>query len=104
MSGASPFAAGCNPAPQGATRYVGAEVEPTLAVNPTDPDHLVAATSTDGGRTWRDAPLGGPFDLRTAPDAGGWFLGDYTGLVPVRGGFRALFGMSGASTDLFASR
>lgn len=62
------------------------------------------AASADGGQTWRDAPLGGPFDLRTAPDVDGWFLGDYTGLVPWRGGFRALFGMSGASTDVFASR
>jgi BNR repeat-like domain len=62
------------------------------------------STSADGARTFRDAPLGGPFDLRTAPDVDGWFLGDYTGLVPARGGFRALFGMSGAATDVFASR
>lgn len=62
------------------------------------------ATSTDGGATWTDAPGGGPFDLRLAPDAEGWFLGDYTGLVARGGGFVALFGMSGASTDLFVSR
>jgi hypothetical protein len=62
------------------------------------------ATSTDGGASWRDAPLGGPFDLRGAPDVDGWFLGDYTGLAPVAGGFVALFAMSGASTDLFLAR
>ena len=62
------------------------------------------STSTDGGATWRDAPQGGPFDIRAAPDVDGWFLGDYTGLVPRGGGFRALFGMSGASTDVFVSR
>jgi BNR repeat protein len=62
------------------------------------------ATSADGGATWRDVPEGGPFDLRTAPDADGWFLGDYTGLVASRAGFVALFGMGGDSTDVFASR
>ncbi|HEY6098436.1 MAG TPA: sialidase family protein, partial [Anaeromyxobacter sp.] len=62
------------------------------------------ATSTDGGATWRDVPVGGPFDLRSAPDVDGWFLGDYTGLVARRSGFVALFAMGGASTDVFASR
>jgi hypothetical protein len=61
------------------------------------------ATSADGGATWRDEPLGGPFDLRLAPDAGGWFLGDYTGLAARGGGFAALFGMSQPSTDVFVS-
>ena len=62
------------------------------------------ATSTDGGATWSETPQGGPFDLRTAPDADGWFLGDYTGLVAGRSGFVALFAVSGLSTDVFASR
>jgi hypothetical protein len=62
------------------------------------------ATSADGGATWSEAPAGGPFDLRTAPDADGWFLGDYTGLAASRGGFVALFGMAGDATDVFASR
>jgi hypothetical protein len=73
-----------------------------------DRDHLWTAfwvaTSGDGGATWREAPAGGPFDLRSAPETDdGWFLGDYTGLVASRGGFVALFGMSGDATDLFAS-
>jgi hypothetical protein len=62
------------------------------------------ATSSDGGQTWREAREGGPFDLRTTPDAEGWFLGDYTGLVASGAGFVALFGMGGASTDVFAAR
>lgn len=65
------------------------------------------ATTADGGATWQEIPEGGPFDLRTAPDAGGWFLGDYTGLVPRRDGFAALFAMGrsalGDGTDVFAS-
>jgi hypothetical protein len=73
-----------------------------------DPDHTWTsfwrATSVDGGATWQDAPEGGPFDLRTAPDAEGWFLGDYTGLVASGDRFIALFGMGGASTDVFVSR
>lgn len=62
------------------------------------------ATSADGGATWRDEPEGGPFDLRSAPDSEGWFLGDYTGLVAGRDRFVASFAMSGASTDVFATR
>lgn len=65
--------------------------------NPADPSRAWTAfwraTSADGGATWEEVPLGGPFDLRTAPEAGGLFLGDYTGLVARRGGFHALFSM-----------
>jgi hypothetical protein len=65
------------------------------------------ATTSDGGATWAEVPEGGPFDLRAAPDAGGWFLGDYTGLVARRGGFASVFSMSrsalGAGTDAFAA-
>jgi hypothetical protein len=40
-------------------------------------------TSDDGGRTFgkRERVTRHSFDLRTAPDAGGFFIGDYTGLV-----------------------
>jgi hypothetical protein len=61
------------------------------------------AESPDGGTTWIDSPEGGPFDLRSAPNAGGWFVGDYTGLVPWRNGFAALFAMGGESTDVYLS-
>ena len=52
----------------------------------------------DGGATWHESRLAGPFDMRTAPVAGlptgagrhrALFLGDYTGLVAVPGGFGA---------------
>ena len=67
VSGLSPFAAGCGGT--GGTSYVNAEVEPYLAVNPRDPNHLIASwqqdrwsngsargllagVSLDGGTTW----------------------------------------------------
>src|SRR6266540_2914569 len=68
-SGPSPFAPGCEGVPQSGTLYENAEVEPRVAVDPTNPSHivgafqqdrwsnggahgLVASTSTDGGATW----------------------------------------------------
>jgi len=68
-SGPSPFAPGCEGVPQSGTLYQNAEVEPRVAVDPTDPDHivgafqqdrwsnggahgLVASTSFNGGASW----------------------------------------------------
>jgi hypothetical protein len=39
--------------------------------------------SSDGGATWRESRVAGPFDFATAPNAEGLFLGDYQGLVAV---------------------
>ncbi len=69
VSSQVPLPAGCNGAPQGGTVYPGSAVEPFLAIDPTDPAHLigvwqqdrwsnaganalVAGVSRDGGRTW----------------------------------------------------
>ncbi len=80
--------------------------------SPFDPARLWAtfwrAISDDGGATWDEVPQGGPFDLRGAPDAGGFFVGDYTGLVPRGAGFLSVFALAtagGASgpTDVYAS-
>src|SRR5215211_984930 len=46
-SGASPFAPGCNGAPQPGTLYPGAEVEPWVASNPADERNLVAVWQQD---------------------------------------------------------
>lgn len=93
-SGPSPLPPGCGGS--GGTNYENAEVEPHLAVNPLDPDHLVAswqqdrwsngsargvvtAVSFDGGRTWSRTPMpfsrcgggtaanGGNFERATDP-------------------------------------
>jgi hypothetical protein len=69
VSGSSPFSPGCELVPQTGTNYLNAEVEPRVAVDPSDPHHLVgafqqdrwssggsrglvAAVSRDGGQTW----------------------------------------------------
>src|SRR5207249_2279423 len=48
--------------------------------------------SHDGGATWSETHLAGPFDLRPAPSPGDWPLGDYFGLAPIgRTGFGAVW-------------
>ena len=47
ISGASPFAAGCNGAPQTGTNYRNAEVEPWVSSNPARPRNLVAVWQQD---------------------------------------------------------
>lgn len=71
VSGDSPFARGCGLEEVCGTVYVGAEVEPYLAINPVDTQNLVgvwqqdrwsnggaqgllSAFSTDGGQTWNE--------------------------------------------------
>jgi hypothetical protein len=73
-SGPSPFGAGCDGVATSGTLYVNAEVEPTLVVNPLDPNHLigawqqdrwsngssrgiVSAFSSDGGVHWTRRPM-----------------------------------------------
>ncbi len=48
-------------------------------------------TSSDAGATWDEAPVAEPFDLRTAPLADGYFVGDYEGLVSDGTSFIPLF-------------
>jgi hypothetical protein len=76
----------------------------------SDSDHLLAtrwlATSSDGGATWQETLLGGPFDLQNAPFAEGYFLGDYQGLASAGGSFLPLFvavnnGSTSNRTDVF---
>jgi hypothetical protein len=48
--------------------------------------------SHDGGATWSETHVAGPFDLRPAPSPGVYPLGDYFGLAPIRkNGFGALW-------------
>jgi hypothetical protein len=69
--------------------------------------------SRNGKGFGREIPLGGAFDLRTAPVATGFtpgrFLGEYQGLVGVQGGFAVLFAQAQpeaqiGATDGFFSR
>ena len=71
-------------------------------------DHWFAR-STDGGATWVEAHVAGPFDLLGAPRANGLFVGDYMGLVASGGDFVTLFAATNGGnvanrTDVFAAR
>ena len=96
VTGTTPFAPGCDGGAGVGLRYAGAEVEPMIAVNPRDADHLVGVwqqdrwssggaqglmtgASFDGGRTWErhaapfsrctggDAANGGDYERATDP-------------------------------------
>jgi hypothetical protein len=58
--------------------------------------------SHDGGATWSESRLGGPFDMHQAPYARGYFVGDYQGLDSQGSVFRPLFTLaSPGSATLF---
>src|SRR5947209_8055409 len=76
VSGPSPYAS-CSNDSQSGTNFVNAEVEPWVAVNPTNANNvvgvwqqdrwsnggahgLVAGSSSNGGQTWSETPL--PFN------------------------------------------
>ena len=71
------------------------------------------AFSNDGGDSWRERRLSGPFDMRSAmnklePSVGLW-LGDYHGLDGLPRGFAAAFGLSAptavhGANDVFFTR
>ena len=67
------------------------------------------ARSADGGATWTEARVTGPFDLAQAPVARGYFLGDYMALAPVGNEFAALYVQAtgegaGNRNDVFMKR
>jgi hypothetical protein len=68
------------------------------------------AHSHDGGASWAEVHLAGPFDFRSAPfrkiPGGGRFVGDYHGLAGLPHGFAAAFAMAApqatsGATDIF---
>jgi hypothetical protein len=63
--------------------------------------------SHDGGATWSESHLAGPFDMTTAPNAEGFFVGDYEGLASSGTTFFPLFsattGNPNNTTDVFAT-
>jgi hypothetical protein len=65
-----------------------------------DTDYWIAH-SHDGGHTWgASQQLAGPFDMRSAPYAGGYFVGDYEGLDNT-GSLFAPFWVEGNGTQAF---
>jgi hypothetical protein len=79
--------------------------------NTSDPDTLwtdyFIVRSHDGGATFgNEEHVAGPFDMKTAPFAGGFFVGDYEGLATVGSTFVPLFvqantGNTANRTDAF---
>ena len=73
------------------------------------PTDLWFVSSRDGGATWRETHVSGPFDHAVAPVARGYFLGDYSGLAAVGRDFVAFFaaantGNTDNRTDIFSAR
>jgi hypothetical protein len=67
------------------------------------------AHSHDGGQTWSETHVAGPFDMRSAPNARGFFLGDYAGLTSIGTQFVACFAVANTGdvlnpTDIVVSR
>ena len=63
-------------------------------------DHWIAH-SHDGGATWSESRLGGPFDMHQAPYARGYFVGDYQGLDSQGSAFRQLFTLGSPGVGVF---
>jgi len=63
-------------------------------------DHWITH-SHDGGATWTENHLGGPFDLHQAPYARGYFVGDYQGLDAQGAVFGPLFTLASPSVGSF---
>jgi hypothetical protein len=124
VTAATPFNAGCLAVPAGATAYVNAEVEPHLAINPSNPNHLVAAwqqdrmsdggarglatsVSIDGGTSWSQpqaAPFsrcaGGSFDRVSDP----WVAVGGSAVFQIGIGFNGGVLAAGARSAVLVSR
>jgi BNR repeat-like domain len=81
----------------------------TVASIPLQTDYW-ATRSADGGRTFtaRERITPHSFDMRSAPFAGGYFVGDYEGLASVNRPFKAMFvqandGNTANPTDVFST-
>ena len=61
-------------------------------------DHWIVH-SHDGGATWSESHLGGPFDMHQTPYARGYFVGDYQGLDSQGTAFRQLFTLGSPGSD-----
>jgi len=81
-----------------------------LRQNTADPNTLPTSywlvISKDGGQSWTEQRLSDSFDMRTAPNAGGFFVGDYEGLTHAGPVFAPFFAKTNSGnltnrTDIF---
>src|SRR5262249_33304181 len=68
-SGLSPLAPGCDGVAPAGTVYVNAEVEPSIAVNPANPNNIVAAWQQD---RWSGGGSRGPVTAYSMDGGGTW--------------------------------
>jgi hypothetical protein len=69
------------------------------------PTDVWLTQSTNGGGTWQEQHVSGPFDMKAAPVARGWFLGDYQGLEPIGEDLIAFFCTTqGDAANVYAVR
>jgi hypothetical protein len=66
--------------------------------DPGLPTEVFLAHSHDGGVTWTEQKVDGPFDMENAPIARGWFLGDYMGMAAAGADFNDLILFYSVST------
>ncbi|MBI3898926.1 MAG: exo-alpha-sialidase [Gammaproteobacteria bacterium] len=75
----------------------------------TLPTDYWLTTSSNGGVSFgNEAHIAGSFDMATAPDAGGFFVGDYEGLTTIGGAFLPFFvqtnsGNTANRTDVYST-
>lgn len=62
------------------------------------PTEVFLSHSHDGGATWIEQKVDGPFDMENAPIARGWFLGDYQGMAAAGSDFNDLILFYSVST------
>ena len=69
------------------------------------PTDVWLTQSTDGGNTWSEQHVTGPFDMKLAPNARGFFLGDYMGLEAIGDDLLAFFATTqGDSANVYSVR
>jgi hypothetical protein len=65
----------------------------------TQPTTAYLIRSHDEGQTWQENQLASAFDLETAPQSEGYFIGDYEGLAARGNGFLAVSARTNTSLD-----
>jgi hypothetical protein len=69
------------------------------------PTDVWLTQSTDGGGSWEEQHVTGPFDMKQAPNARGYFLGDYMGLEAIGDDLLAFFATTqGDSANVYSVR
>ncbi len=90
----------------GVTYYDFRNNTPSTSSLPTD---VWIVHSHDGGATWGETHVSGPFNMQTAPVARGYFVGDYQGLTTIGTTFYPFFVQTNSGnltnrTDVFAAK